>query len=204
QAVAPRRPRPGRAEGSGVPARGAGGNIVRTVRISIIALAALVFSGTWPLPAPPANAGTAPQAATMAQAATPPQATPLPPSDQGESSAIHLFAGVEEAWAATDAERLAGLVDTTVVRIALKPGSTPTSAVTRTAAAFLFQDQLRLVSTRSFRIVRVDVMKKVKAHAEAEWLGDWGGRQGLREVKVVLAAEKSGNRWLLTEVRAND
>ena len=90
------------------------------------------------------------------------------------------------------------------MRIALKPGSTPTSAVTRTAAAFLFQDQLRLVSTRSFRIVRVEVMKKGKARAEAEWVGDWGGRQGMREVKVALAAQKSGNRWLLTEVRAND
>jgi len=181
-----------------VPARGAGGNIVRTVRISIIAIAALVLSGTGPLPAPLALAET------VAQEATPPQAAPLPPSDQGESSAIHLYAGVEEAWAASDAERLADLVDTTVVRIALKPGSSPTSAVTRTAAAFLFQDQLRLVGTRSFRIVRVDATKKGKANAEAEWLGDWGGRQGVRQVKVVLTAEKSGNRWLLTEVRAND
>jgi len=169
---------------------------VRTVRISIIAIAALVLSGTGLLPTHPARAET------VAQAATPPQ--PPPASDPGEATAIHLYAGVEEAWAASDADRLAGLVDTTVVRIALKPGSPPTSAVTRTAVAFLFQDQLRLVSTRSFRIVRVDATKKGKASAEAEWLGDWGGRQGVRQVKVVLAAEKSGNRWLLTEVRAND
>ena len=171
---------------------------MRIVRISIIAIAALVLFGIGSLTARLARAET------VAQAATPPPTAPLPPSDQGESSAIHLYAGVEEAWAASDAERLAGLVDTTVVRIALKPGSSPTSAVTRTAAAFLFQDQLRLVSSRSFRIVRVDATKKGKATAEAEWLGDWGGRQGVRQVKVVLAAEKSGNRWLLTEVRAND
>jgi len=170
---------------------------VRTVRISIIAIAILVLLGTGSLPTQLARAET------VAQAATAPQPPP-PASDLGETSAIHLYAGVEEAWAASDAERLADLVDTTVVRIALKPGSSPTSAVTRTAAAFLFQDQLRLVGTRSFRIVRVDATKKGKANAEAEWLGDWGGRQGVRQVKVVLTAEKSGNRWLLTEVRAND
>jgi len=170
---------------------------VRTVRISIIAIAILVLLGTGSLWTQLARAETVAQAATALQ-------PPTPASDLGETSAIHLYAGVEEAWAASDADRLAGLVDTTVVRIALKPGSPPTSAVTRTAAAFLFQDQLRLVSTRSFRIVRVDATKKGKASAEAEWLGDWGGRQGVRQVKVVLAAEKSGNRWLLTEVRAND
>ena len=164
---------------------------MRTVRISIIAIAILVLLGAGSLPTQLARAETVAQ-------------PPTPASDLGETSAIHLYAGVEEAWAASDADRLAGLVDTTVVRIALKPGSPPTSAVTRTAAAFLFQDQLRLVSTRSFRIVRVDATKKGKASAEAEWLGDWGGRQGVRQVKVVLAAEKSGNRWLLTEVRAND
>jgi len=173
---------------------------VRTVRISIVSLAALVLSGVGLITARSAHAQAVAQAATPAPAPT----APVPPSDQGETSAIRLYSGIEEAWAASDAERLAGLVDTTVVRIALKPGSSPTSAVTRTAAAFLFQDQLRLVSTRSFRIVRVDATKKGKASAEAEWLGDWGGRQGVRQVKVVLAAVKSGNRWLLTEVRAND
>ena len=174
---------------------------MRIVRISIIAIAAAVpvLFGIGSLTAALVRAETVAQAATL-----PPQPTLPPPSEQGEISAIHLYAAVEEAWAASDAERLAGLVDTTVVRIALKPGSSPTSAVTRTAAAFLFQDQLRLVSSRSFRIVRVDATKKGKATAEAEWLGDWGGRQGVRQVKVVLAAEKSGNRWLLTEVRAND
>jgi hypothetical protein len=171
---------------------------VRTVRITTITIAAFVLAGTGPLPAVPARAWPTAEAATVAEAAL------LPPSGQGEDSAIHLFARVEEAWAASDAEQLAGLVDTTIVRIAVKPGSSPTSAVTRTAAAFLFQDQLRLVSTRSFRVVRVEVSKRKRARAEAEWLGDWGGRLGLREVKVVLAAEKSGNRWLLTEVRAND
>jgi hypothetical protein len=150
---------------------------VRSMRISAVTIAALVVS-----------------------AVVLPLATPV----HGEESAIHLFAGVEEAWGASDAERLAGMVDTTVVRIAVKPGTPPTSAVTSTAAAFLFHDQLRLVSTRSFRVVRVEVTKKGTARAEAEWLGDWGGRQGLRDVKVILAARKSGNRWLLTEVRAND
>jgi len=171
---------------------------VRTVRISTITIAALVLSGAgmrW---------ATLAQAEPVAEAATLAEASPAGTPGHGEDSAVHLFAAVEEAWAASDAERLAGLVDTTVVRIAVKPGSSPTSAVTSTAAAFLFQDQLRLVSTRSFRVVRVEVTKKGTARAEAEWLGDWGGRQGLRDVKVILAAGKSGNRWLLTEVRAND
>jgi hypothetical protein len=170
---------------------------VGTPRITTIAIAGFVLAGTGLLPAVPARAGPAAEVATTAEAG-------LPASDQGEDSAIHLFALVEKAWAASDAEQLAGLVDTTIVRIAVKPGSSPTSAVTRNAAAFLFQDQLRLVSTRSFRVVRVEVSKKKTARAEAEWLGDWGGSLGLRDVKVVLAAEKSGNRWLLTEVRAND
>jgi len=120
------------------------------------------------------------------------------------ASAIRLFADVEDAWGAESADRLAALVDTTVVRIALKPGTPLTSAVTRGAAAFLFQDQLRLVVTQSFRVVKVDVDKKGRARAEAEWTGDWGGRQGVRDVKVSLAAAVSGNRWLLTEVRSND
>lgn len=121
-----------------------------------------------------------------------------------DDSAIHLFAAVEDAWAATDADRLASLVDTTIVRIALKPGTPPTSAVTRTAAAFLFRDQLRLVRTDSFRIVKVEVSKKGRAQAVAEWSGDWGGRQGARDVKVTLTAMMKGGRWQLTEVRSND
>ena len=165
---------------------------MRFVRITTIAVLALALAGAGPLRA----------SRVLAQPAA--EAASLPSSEHGENSAVHLFAGVEEAWAAADAERLAGLVDTTSVRIAMKPGSPPTSAVTRTAAAFLFQDQLRLVSTKSFLVVKVEVMKKGKAGAEAAWLGDWGGRQGVREVKVVLAAEQVGSRWLLTEVRAND
>ncbi len=142
----------------------------------------------------------------IASASADPVAEPTPSAAtaQGEDSAVRLFAALEEAWAASSAERLASLVDTTVVRIALKPGTPPTSAVTRGAAAFLFQDQLRLVSTQSFRVIKIEVDKKGKARAEAEWSGDWGGRQGTRDVKVSLAAAISGNRWLLTEVRSND
>lgn len=130
-----------------------------------------------------------------------PGAVPTAPSVE---SAVQLFADLEEAWAASNADRLAALVDTAVVRIAIKPGTPLTSAVTRGAAAFLFQDQLWLVTTQSFRVVKIEVDKKGKARAEAEWSGDWGGRQGRRDVKVSLVAAISGNRWLLTEVRSND
>jgi len=125
-------------------------------------------------------------------------------SGREAESPVRLFAFVEEAWLASDAERLASLVDTTVVRVSVTPGSPPTTALTRSAASFLFQDQLRLVKTRSFQLVRVDVQKKGKAVGTARWSGDWGGRQGEREVKVVLTAMARGNRWLLTEVRASD
>jgi hypothetical protein len=137
--------------------------------------------------------------------ATEPSPTP-PPQErarEGETP-VRLFAAVEEAWTASDSERLASLVDTTVVRVSVSPGSPPTTALTRSAAAFLFQDQLRLVKTRSFHLVRVDVQKKGKAVGTALWSGDWGGRQGEREIKVLLTAASRGNRWLLTEVRAND
>jgi hypothetical protein len=119
-------------------------------------------------------------------------------------SAVGLFAAVEVAWSASDSERLAALVDTTVVRVSVTPGTPPTTALTRSAAAFLFEDQLRLVKTRAFHLVRVEVQKKGKAVATGVWLGDWGGRQGEREIQVSLAAALRGNRWLLTEVRAND
>lgn len=119
-------------------------------------------------------------------------------------SPVWVFAGLEEAWMANDPERLAALVDTATVRIALKPGTPPTSAMTRSAAAFLFRDQLRLVNTTSFQIVRLDVSKKGRAQALALWSGDWGGRQGVREVQVGLVAVMHGNRWEITEVRAND
>jgi hypothetical protein len=137
-------------------------------------------------------------------AAEPPREPPGAERRREPDTPVGLFAAVEEAWAASDAERLASLVDTTVVRVSVTPGAPPTTALTRSAASFLFQDQLRLVKTRSFHLVRVDAQKKGKAVGTALWSGDWGGRQGDREVKVVLSAALRGNRWLLTEVRAND
>ena len=120
-------------------------------------------------------------------------------------SAIRLFAAVEEAWGASDAERLAALVDTTSVRIAVKPGTPLTSAQTRVAAAFLLLDPLRLVRTREFRMTRFDCdRKRGICRAVALWTGDWGGRQGTRAVRVTLTARPMGGRWLLTEIRAED
>ncbi len=129
-----------------------------------------------------------------------------PPSRNAEDSPLRLFAAVEEAWLASDADRLAGLVDTTTVRITLEPGSPPTSAITHNAALFLFRDQLRLVKTLSFQVTRLEVGRKTKpaATATALWSADWGGRRGVRDLKVTLAAAPAGNRWVLTEVRAND
>jgi hypothetical protein len=119
-------------------------------------------------------------------------------------SAIRLFAAVEEAWAASDAERLAALLDTTSVRIAIKPGTPLTSAQTRVAATFLLQ-QLRLVHTQEFRMTRFDCDKKRGiCRALALWTGDWGGRQGMRAVRVTLTARPVAGRWLLTEIRAED
>jgi hypothetical protein len=120
-------------------------------------------------------------------------------------SPVCVFAAFEEAWMANDHEGLAALVDTATVRIALKPGAPTTSATTRSAVAFFFRDQLRLVKTTSFQIVRLDVSsKKGRAQASALWSGDWGGRQGVREVEVGLQAVLHGNRWEISEVRAND
>jgi hypothetical protein len=129
-----------------------------------------------------------------------------PPVPRVEDSPLKLFAAVEEAWLASDAERLADLVDTTVVRITLEPGTPPTSAITRNAALFLFRDQLRLTKTRSFRVTRLEVAQKAKptAQATATWSADWGGRRGIRDLKILFVAVPSGNRWVLTEVRAND
>lgn len=159
----------------------------------------------WALPALLLLGGAPFSIASAEPTSEPPSAAPATVlTTATAASVVRLFADVEDAWAAESADRLAALVDTTVVRIALKPGTPPTSAVTRGAAAFLFQDQLRLVTTQWFRIVKIDVDKKGKARAEAEWSGDWGGRQGVRDVKVSLAAAISGNRWLLTEVRSND
>jgi len=135
---------------------------------------------------------------------TPPPAAPETRPDAA-ATAIRLFASVEAAWAASDAEELASLVDTTAVRIALKPGAPLTTALTRVAAAFLLQDQLRLVRTRGFQMTRFDCDKKRPlCRATAVWTGDWGGRQGNRAVRVTLIARHGSNRWLLTEIRAED
>jgi len=135
---------------------------------------------------------------------TPPPAETTPPTV--DDSPLKLFAAVEDAWIASDAERLADMVDTTVVRITLDPGTPPTSAITRNAALFLFRDQLRLVKTRSFRVTRLEIAQKAKpaATATALWSGDWGGRRGVRDLKVAFVAVPVGSRWVLTEVRAND
>jgi hypothetical protein len=135
--------------------------------------------------------------------------SPEPPAETvlkvaPQPTALRLFAEVEEAWAASDARRLAALVDTTSVRIALKPDAPPTTAMTRSAAAFLFKDQMRLVGTREFRVLRFEVPDKGLARAQARWLGDWGGRQGVKRVRVLLTAGMSAAGWLLTEVRTSD
>jgi len=128
-----------------------------------------------------------------------------PPSEPGYATAIGLFAGVEETWAASDAERMAALVDTTTVRIAIKPGTPLATASTRVAVAFLMQDQLRLVHTTSFRVTRFDCdAKRGTCRAFALWTGDWGGRLGTRSVRVALTARPQASRWLLTEIRAED
>jgi len=146
-----------------------------------------------------------PPASRAVRAEEPPPAE-APPVARVEDSPLKLFAAVEEAWLASDADRLADLVDTTVVRITLEPGTPPTSAITRNAALFLFRDQLRLTKTRWFRVTRLEVAQKSKptAQATATWSADWGGRRGIRDLKISFVAVPSGNRWVLTEVRAND
>lgn len=130
------------------------------------------------------------------------RAEPPPPlPESSPATPVRLFAAVEGAWVAGDAEAFSALVDTTAVRIALKPGATPTTAPTRSAAAFLFQDQLRLVTSQTFQIRKVAVSKG-SASAEGLWTGDWGGRTGVRAVKVTFTASAIGGRWLLREVRA--
>jgi hypothetical protein len=111
-----------------------------------------------------------------------------------------LFAAVEEAWSSGDADGLADLVDTTSVRIGLKPGGTPTAVMTRSAAAFLFQDQFRLVSTQSFQLLRMTT-ETGGTTASGRWIGDWGGSQGMRRLKVSLEAIYVAGRWYLREVR---
>jgi hypothetical protein len=144
-------------------------------------------------------------AAAAASPETPPPAEAEIRAEAGATTAIRLFADVETAWAASDAERLASFVDTTAVRIAVKPGAPLTAALTRVAAAFLLQDPLRLVRTQVFQMTRFDCDKKRRlCRATAVWTGDWGGRQGKRAVRVTLTARPRANRWLLTEIRAED
>jgi hypothetical protein len=136
---------------------------------------------------------------------TPPAPAPEARANSGSATAIRLFSIVEEAWAASDIEQLTSLVDTTVVRIAVKPGAPLTSALTRVAAAFLLQDQLRLVRTQAFEVRRFNCDQKRRlCRATAIWTGDWGGRQGKREVRVTLTAKPASNGWLITEIRAED
>ncbi len=169
-------------------------------------IASMILSGACPGISGNAGADPAPPPASTSQVQPSNTAGLLPPASPppADSTALQLFASVEAAWSALDADRLASMVDTTVVRIALKPGAPLASAMTRTAAAFLFQDQLRLVETRAFRFVRVEVASKGTARAVARWSGDWGGKQGARVVEVECNAALSGGRWKLTEVRAND
>jgi hypothetical protein len=153
----------------------------------LLAAAALTARAEAPPPPPPAAAPSSdarPDVRPALRNATPAQ----------------LFAAVEEAWSSGDAGGLADLVDTTSVRIGLKPGATPTAAMTRSAAAFLFQDQLRLVTTQSFQLLRME-MGTGTSTANARWTGDWGGTQGTRRLKVTLAATYIGGRWYLREVR---
>ena len=152
-------------------------------------------------PAYAADAIAAPTTPAVAEAAVAASAQ----TARAPDSPLRVFASLEEAWLTSDVERLASLVDTTSVRIGLKPGVPPAAAVTRTAAAFLFQDQLRLVKTRSFQVVKLEVPKKGPARAVASWDGDWGGRLGVRTLDVKLTAVPAGGgTWLLTEVRAED
>ena len=151
-------------------------------------------------------AAATPQA--RGETAAPPLSTPVLSSDSRaeripllrNATPIQLFAAVEEAWSTGDAVDLAALVDTTSVRIGLKPGAMPTAAMTRSAATFLFQDQLRLVTTQSFQVLRVDVGRDVSS-ATARWWGDWGGSQGVRRLTVTLTAAPVAGRWCLREVR---
>jgi hypothetical protein len=166
------------------------GRIIRLATLACVILSAI--SAAWVRPS------VAETAAAQNPAPAESRAEPRP------TSALWLFAAVEEAWVASDAERLAALVDTSSVRIAVKPGTPPAAALTRGAAAFLFQDQLRLVKTREFRIRRLERPKKGPTRATAVWTGDWGGRLGVRDVRISLTAAPVAGRWVLTEVRASD
>ncbi len=131
-------------------------------------------------------------------------AEPVVPAPQ--PTPVQLFAAVERAWIGAESNALASFCDSAVVRVALKPGSPPATAPTLGAVAFLIHDQLRLVVSRRFHVVRLEVnAKKRTARAWARWSGEWGGTRGTRDVEVVLQARAAADSgWLLTEIRAND
>jgi hypothetical protein len=173
-----------------MPGRAAG------VRAFLRAAALLLAAGA----AAAVGAVTTPSSLAHAEASAPPPAALEPRPALSNATPTQLFAAVEEAWSTGDAEALAALVDTTSVRIGLKPGTQPTAAITRSSAAFLFQDQLRLVTTRSFQVLSLNV-GKTTATATAQWTGDWGGRQGMRRLTVRMRAAPVSGGWVLREVR---
>ncbi len=174
--------------------------ILLTRRVSSAALAVAVLALSGPGLRPPAAHADPPPPPPATAPASPAPAVAAPPA-----TALQLFAAVEEAWAASDAERLGALVDTASVKISVKPDAPPTAALNRVAAAFLFQDPMRLVRTTSFRVLRVNVSDRGTARATARWIGDWGGQRGVRRVRVELeAAAVRAGVWLLTEVRSSD
>jgi hypothetical protein len=159
------------------PGRGLTATLLATLAALVLAVAALASADS--------TAAVSPS----------PQATPA-----------QLVATLEKAWMAGDANAIASLCDSATVRIALKPGAPPAAAPTLNAAAFLIHDQLDLVASREFRILRLETdEKKGTAKAWASWHGSWGGGKGARDVEVMLAARSTGDgAWLLTEIRAND
>jgi len=162
-------------------------------RAAVLLIALLAASALHAWPPRSANAADEPAAPEWIPA------TPQP-------SPIQLAAAVERAWSAGDANALAALCDSASVRIALKPGAPPATAPTLKAVAFLIHDQLDLVVTRRFSVLRVETdTKRGTAKAWARWRGSWGGASGDRDVEVVLMAHGMGDgTWLLTEIRAND
>jgi hypothetical protein len=163
-------------------------------RLAAVSLAAALLPFAAFDPAPPPARGAESPATSEALA-------PLP-----QPSPVLLLAAVERAWGAGDGNALASLCDSATVRIAIKPGSPPATAPTLKAIAFLIHDQLDLVVSRRFQVVRVETdLKKRSVKAWARWLGSWGGIRGDRDIEVVLMARATGEGgWLLTEIRAND
>lgn len=150
------------------------------------------------------SAGASGTANAAPAAPDPGFAEPVVPAPQ--PTPVQLFAAVEGAWIAGESNALASFCDSAVVRVALKPGSPPATAPTLGAVAFLIHDQLRLVVSRRFQVVRLEVDKKKRtSRAWARWSGEWGGTRGTRDVEVILQARAAtGSGWLLTEIRAND